>query len=120
MLYTEAVGRAWEELGKSKAEAADSSRLAGEPLRADHWGEAKLVPLKKEMLSGEWTELDGGESGDEIAKRFSRLMPEMWRTSAPGASLSFRFRGSVVGFYDLVGPDGGQLKVSLDGGEEKI
>jgi len=120
VLYTEAVGRAWEELGKSIAESADSPRLAGDPLRADHWGEAKLVPLKKEILSGEWTLLDGGESGDEIAKRFSRLMPEMWRTSAPGASLSFRFRGSVVGFYDIVGPDGGQLKVSLDGGEEKI
>ena len=25
-----------------------------------------------------------------------------------------------MGFYDLVGPDGGQLKVKLDGGEEKI
>jgi hypothetical protein len=25
-----------------------------------------------------------------------------------------------MGFYDLVGPDGGQLKVKLDEGEEKI
>lgn len=119
VLYTEAVNRAWEELGKAKPEVP-SSRLSGDPLRTDHWAEAKLVPLKQKMLNGEWTLLDGGESGDAIAKRFNRLMPEMWRTSAPGATLNFRFRGSVVGFYDLVGPDGGQLKVTLDGGEEKI
>lgn len=120
VLYTEAVGRAWEELSKGNPDAAVSPRLKGNPLRDDHWAEAKLVPLKKEMLSGEWSRLDAGESGDAIAKRFKRLMPSMWRASAPGASLSFRFHGTVVGCYDLVGPDGGQLKVNLDGGEEKV
>lgn len=120
VLYTEAVGRAWAKLATVATDAAAPARLSGEPLRPDHWADAKLVPLTKEMMSGEWTLLDGGESGDEIAKRFSRLMPAMWRTSTPGASVRFRFKGSVMGFYDLVGPDGGQLKVKLDESAERL
>ena len=120
VLYTEAVGRARDELMKIAPDPAAPARLSGAPLRPDHWADAKLVPLTKEMMNGEWTRLDGGEKGDEIAKRFYRLMPVMWRASTPGASLAFRFKGSVMGFYDLVGPDGGQLKVKLDDGEEKI
>lgn len=120
VLYTEAIARAWTELVKIAPDPAAPARLSGAPLRPDHWAEAKLIPLTKEMMSGEWTLLDGGEKGDEIAKRFNKLMPAMWRVSNAGASLSFRFKGSVMGFYDLVGPDGGQLKVKLDEGEEKI
>lgn len=120
VLYTEAIARAWTELVKIAPDPAAPARLSGAPLRPDHWADAKLVPLTKEMMSGEWTLLDGGEGGDELAKRFNRLMPSMWRVSNAGASLRFRFKGSVMGFYDLVGPDGGQLKVKLDEGEEKI
>lgn len=71
------------------------------------------------MLSGSWEKLDGGEDGDTLAKRFSSRLPAMWRTGEPGASITFRFRGSQVGFFDIVGPDGGQLRVKLDDGEEK-
>ncbi|MEX1048813.1 MAG: SGNH/GDSL hydrolase family protein [Akkermansiaceae bacterium] len=120
VLYTEAVARAWEQLATVREDPSASPRLSGAPLRPDHWEAAKLVPLTREMLSGEWTLLDGGKSGDEIAKRFNRLMPQMWRTATTGASLTFRFKGSVMGFYDLVGPDGGHLKVTLDGGNERI
>ena len=120
VLYTGAIARSWEALGKGSPDVSVSPRLSDAPLRPDHWAAAKLVPITKEMLSGEWILLDGGESGDEIAKRFNRLMPEMWLAAKPGAALSFRFKGSVMGFYDLVGPDGGQLKVKLDDGAEKI
>ncbi len=120
VLYTEAIARVWTELVEIAPDPTAPARLSGAPLRPDHWAEAKLVPLTKEMMSGEWTLLNGGEGGDEIAKRFNRLMPAMWRASTPGASLTFRFKGSVMGFYDLVGPDSGQLKVKLDEAEEKI
>lgn len=120
VLYTEAIARSWDELVKIAPDSAAPARLSGAPLRPDHWADAKLVPLSESMVSGEWTRLDGDEKGGEVAKRFSRLMPVIWRASAPGAALTFRFKGSVMGFYDLVGPDGGQLKVKLDGGEEKI
>lgn len=120
VLYAETVARGFDELAKAPAATAATTHSLGEPLRADHWAAAKLVPLSEGMLSGEWQKLDGGEKGDEIAKRFVKFLPQMWRTSAPGAGLSLKFKGEVIGFFDVVGPDGGQLKVKVDEGEEKI
>ena len=119
-LYLEAIARSWEKLEAApKAEAAVPHALI-DPLRADHWASAKLVPITPTMLTGDWEKLDNGESGDSLAKRFAKLMPEMWRASKPGNAVTLRFRGTVAGFYDLVGPDGGQLKVKLDDEEERI
>ena len=41
-------------------------------------------------------------------------MPEVWKASQPGESISFKFRGSTVRIYDLVGPDCGEVTIALD------
>lgn len=119
VMYQEAIARSWEKLEKATPEGAKSHGL-GQPLRKDHWAAAKLVPITGAMQSGGWERLDSSESGDGVAKRFARQMPEMWRASKPGAALTFRFKGTVAGVYDLVGPDGGQLKVTLDDRPERV
>jgi hypothetical protein len=43
-------------------------------------------------------------------------MPGLYRADAAGTKLSFRFTGTAVGIYDLLGPDCGQLTVVVDGG----
>ncbi len=113
-LYLEAIARSWEKLEAATGKAAPHA--LGDPLREDHWAAAKLVPITRSMLTGDWVALDGE---DPRAKSFARLMPQMWRASTPGDAVTVRFRGSVAGFYDLVGPDGGQLKVRLDDEEER-
>ncbi len=118
-LYLQAIARSWEMLEKCPDSRESKPHELGSPMREDHWTDAKLVPFTDTMLSGGWRKLDNGDEGDPIAKRFARLMPEMWLAEEPGAKLQFRFRGSVVGIYDIVGPDGGQLTVVLDGGEPK-
>ena len=119
VLYAETVSRGFDAFETAPAAAAAVPHIPGKPLRSDHWAAAKLVPLSEGMLGGDWQKLDGGEKGDDLAKRFAKFLPQMWRTSAPGAGLSLRFKGEVVGFFDVVGPDGGQLRVKLDDGEEK-
>jgi len=120
VLYAETVARGFDELVKAPLAKVAVPHALGAPLRADHWAAAKLVPLSEGMLTGEWQKLDGGEKGDEIAKRFAKFLPQMWRTSVPGSALGLKFKGEVIGFFDVVGPDGGQLKVKVDEGEEKI
>ncbi|MBL9152670.1 MAG: SGNH/GDSL hydrolase family protein [Verrucomicrobiales bacterium] len=112
-IYREVLARSWEKL-EAAAGAADRPHALQEPFRPDHWQAAKLVPITRAMISGSWEKLDSSESGDPLARRFARQMPEMWKATAPGARLAFRFRGTVAGVYDLVGPDGGQLNVVLD------
>jgi lysophospholipase L1-like esterase len=118
VLYTEAIARSWVEFEKFPPATAIKHALI-EPLRADHWAAAKMVPITPAMLSGEWIKVDPAAEGGELAKRFEKFLPAMWRASKAGDTLTFQFHGTVVGFFDLVGPDGGQLKVSLDGGEAK-
>jgi hypothetical protein len=120
VLYAGTVARGFDELEKARPATAAAPHRLGIPMRADHWAAAKLVPLDKAMLGGSWRKLDAGNKNDNIAKRFAKYLPQIWQTTTPGATLSFKFKGEAVGFYDILGPDGGQLKVRLNDGEERI
>ncbi len=118
-IYAEVLARSWRGIEAAAAPSNAPHRLPA-PLRTDHWAAAKLVSLDPAMLQGGWSKLNAGEGGDELARRFSRNLPQLWRATNPGDRLTFRFRGSMIGFFDVVGPDGGQLRVTLDGGETKV
>ena len=64
------------------------------------------------MLSGEWEELPADH---ELRERFARHMDTIWLTKTPGAKLTFKFRGTSAGIYDLMGPDTGRAKITVDG-----
>jgi len=82
------------------------------PFVADNWEAAKMIPLSRARLSSGWKKLD--PRTDHLAKRFGNRLPELWKASRPGESVTFRVRGSVIRIYDLVGPDGGQITVKID------
>jgi hypothetical protein len=117
-LYQQALQRGWEKIEAATPAADSKGHTLGAPFRDDHWQAAKLVPIEPAMLTGKWEALDPEQ--DELAKRFSRLMPRMWRVAEPGAALTFRFKGTVAGIYDLLGPDGGRVKITLDDSAESV
>ena len=82
------------------------------PFVADHWQAAKMVPLQPAMLEGDWQRLPAEEM---LQRRFGHRMGQIWQAEKPGSKLKFRFRGSSVKVYDLLGPDGGQLLVTVNG-----
>ncbi len=84
------------------------------PLQADNWENAKIAPVQPNMLTPGWKKLD---AASQLFKNFSNRMPEMWEATSPGEKISFRFKGSAVKLYDLLGPDGAKVKVTLDGKE---
>ena len=49
-----------------------------------------------------------------MARSFGKRLPELWKANQPGETLEFKFRGTSAGIYDLVGPDCGQVIVTLD------
>ena len=83
------------------------------PLQADNWENAKIVPLQQSMLSPGWKKLNDASP----FKGFFNRMPEMWEATQPGEKLMFRFKGTAVKLYDLLGPDGAKVKITLDGKE---
>jgi len=114
-LYGQFVAEGLMQLAES-LERARPTALTPHPLkkpfRSDHLERASLWPIKREMLSGKWQKL----SPKRIEQMdFSRHFDAVWFTNTPGSKLTFRFKGTEVGLFDLVGPDTGCVKVIVDG-----
>jgi hypothetical protein len=109
-IYTQSVV---ESFGKMK----DSKPVNHQPklaksFIADNWEDAKLVTITEPMLQGEWKKLD---ASDGLQKSFRGRLDEIWFSGKPGSKLTFKFKGSQAKIYDLLGPNGGQVIVTVDG-----
>lgn len=54
------------------------------------------------------------------AEKFMDTFPDMIYTTSLKDSLVFRFKGTKVGIYDIIGPFGTNVSISVDGDEPKI
>jgi lysophospholipase L1-like esterase len=111
VLYNEILTRHLPELlaiGKRGPHAVPKA------LVADNYEQAKLLPLDQATLGEGWVKLDSAT--DPRAKSFGDRVPSLYRAEKPGTTLTFSFTGTAVSIYDLVGPDCGQLIVTVDGG----
>jgi lysophospholipase L1-like esterase len=109
-VYAEVVADAIKQMA---ANARSGAHELNAPMQADNWENAKIVLLQQAMLTPGWKKLDDKSS----FKGFFNRMPEMWEATAPGEKITFRFKGTSVKLYDLLGPDGAKVKVTLDGKE---
>lgn len=109
VLYTEALIRSMEQMQGTAEETLH--RLVA-PIRKDNWEDAKRIALNSSMLSGPVELLSS--SDNPVAKRFESRMPQLFMLT-PGAELQFKFKGTKVAIYDLLGPDAAMLEITLDG-----
>ena len=109
-IYADVVAEALKQI--DSLPAVDHQAQLDKPFVADHWEQAKMVPIRREMLEGDWKELPADAT---LAKSFSNRMGTVWEASQPGSKLTIRFRGSILRLYDLLGPDGGQVTITVDG-----
>lgn len=110
-IYTDLVAQGIEQMDGASTPIDHAPQLATSFVK-DNWEAAKMVPVKPTMLSGDWRELPPDAP---LAKSFSNRMGTIWEATQPGSKLTFRVRGSVVKLYDLLGPDGGQVVMTVDG-----
>lgn len=110
-IYTEVLAEAIGDM-KQDAKPADHQARLATPFVENHWESAKMVPLEQGMLSGDWKPLPPENS---LAKSFGERMGTLWEAAEPGSKLTFRYRGQTARLYDLLGPDGGQVIITVDG-----
>lgn len=123
VLYADVFARSFDLIAKAGAPAA--AHPLPEPLRADNWEAARMVPIADGMLSGPWQR--ALPDGDPQAKAVGQRMPVLWKTDAPGAALRFVVRipeapgvaARRTAVYDLLGPGSGVVSVRVDGGTPK-
>jgi lysophospholipase L1-like esterase len=92
--------------------AVDHKAKLAKPFVSDNWESAKMVPLTEKMLTGNWKALP---ADDGKQKAFGDRMGQIWMADQPGSKLRFKFKGSTAKVYDLLGPDGGQVTVTVGG-----
>jgi len=113
-LYARTIGDRFQELLDGAADAPSSrpaSALA-KPFRTDHLERAIQTPLTEAMLTGKWERRDPGP----LAKHFEAL----WFTNTPGAKLTFKFRGTAASLFNVIGPDSGRVRITVDGDDQGI
>ncbi len=109
-IYAEAVVKAFDAMKPSKP--LDHAPKLAKVFVEDNWEAAKMVPITDAMLSGDWKKLG---PDDNLQKSFGNRIGEIWTSGKPGSKLTFQFKGKLARIYDLLGPDGGQVVVTVDG-----
>ena len=116
VLYTQAIVRSLPALAiANHAPTAHVSNLALDPA---NWERATLVPITAAKLSAGVASAD--PATDAHAKVWAKRLPVMVKLTQPGQSIEFKFKGTHCAVYDVVGPAGGKVAVTLDGGKSFV
>ena len=108
-LYLKAIVRSLPAIQKAGSKPAPHELKA--PLTADNYENAKMIPITKATLS-EVVTLTPTTS--DIAKRFANRAGTLYKADQPGQTITFKFKGTRAAIYDIVGPDCGQVTITLD------
>lgn len=108
-VYAATIARCWPAIMEASGKPADHA--LDQPLRTDNFERAQQIPITANMLKGAWKKLPADHT---LARRFARNMPELYEAEAPGAALEFTIEGTTLAIFDLLGPDGGRLKIMWD------
>ena len=115
-LYAEAIERSVPRI--NEASKATGARKLPEPFIASNFEKAKLVPINAANLGEGFVALDRAK--DSLARSFAERLPNLHRATKPGTTLTFKFKGTNCAIYDLIGPDSGQVIVTLDDQPAKV
>ena len=109
-LYLQAVARSLPII--REASKASGPHKLGTPLIPTNYEHAKLLPINAATLTKDFALLDA--KTDAFGKRWANRMTSLHKGSQPGATLTFKFKGTRCSIYDIIGPDCGQVIVTVD------
>ncbi len=110
-LYTQAIVRAFREF---KNKSAVSSHQLPDALYADNWEDAGMLnPQDAVVFSKGWEAVN--PLNNSSLNIFAPWFPTISKTETANASCTFKFEGTVFGFFDIGGPEVGQVLVEIDG-----
>ncbi len=110
-LYTQAIMRAFE-VFKNKASISQIEKPIA--LYTDNWEDGKMYsPIAIGEFSNGWENIDPLK--DSSLKGFAPWFSTIAKTAVPNASFTFKFNGTSFGFFDIGGPEVGQILIEVDG-----
>lgn len=116
-LYLQSVVRSLAPI-RSASRAGAAPHVLKAPHTPGNYERAQMLEIAKARLSPGFAALD--MVNDPFGKRWAGRLPGLRRAEKAGETLTFRFKGTRCAIYDIIGPDGGQVRVTLDDKEPKI
>jgi lysophospholipase L1-like esterase len=115
-MYLEAITRSLPAIGQ--ASGKPMKHVLPAPLAPDNFEDAQLVSIAATKLPAGVAPLDPAK--DAQAKAYANRLPALVRLFAPGQAIEFKFKGTHCAVYDVIGPAGGKVAVTLDGATPKV
>ena len=115
-LYLEAITRSLPAIGQASGKPMKHELPA--PLVADNFEDARLLSIAATKLPAGVAPLDPAK--DATAKAYANRLPALVRLTEAGQTIEFKFKGTHCAVYDVIGPAGGQVAVTLDGGAPRV
>jgi hypothetical protein len=109
-LYLQAIVRSMEPI--TAASKSPGAHALPAPFIATNYEAAKLLPITEATLSKGFAHLDPVLDG--FGRSWANRMTTLHRGSQPGETITFKFKGTRAAIYDIVGPECGQVIVTLD------
>lgn len=110
-LYAQAITRAFNNF---KSLTTKTNHALIQPMYPDNWENATMYEPKENFkFSDGWENLNSASVNQ--LKAFAPWFATVATTSKPNASVRFKFKGTVFGFFDIGGPEAGQVLVEIDG-----
>ncbi len=109
-LYLAAIVRSLEPI--AEASKKPSAHTLPAPFIATNYENAKLVRINEATLSNGFALLDPVK--DDFGRRWANRMTSLHKGAKPGETIAFKFKGTRAAIYDIIGPDCGQVTVTLD------
>lgn len=116
LLYRASVTNGFTQMKDTWNKPSNHAAKLATPFIEGNMENAKMVDITPDMLTGSWEKLP---ETDRKMKSFSKRMGQIWSASKPGDTLKFKFKGTFCSIYDLLGPDGGQVWITVDGKKSK-
>jgi hypothetical protein len=135
-LYLQAIIRSLDRI--SLRSSAPGKRRLPAPLDAANYEKARMIPLDKAKLSSGFIRLDPAtafarngfirfiqqfirlDPATAIAQNFATHTGGLYRCAKAGETITFQFKGTYAAIYDIIGPDCGQVIVTLDNRQPQI
>lgn len=93
--------------------AVDHAPALAKLMTADNRENAKMVPISSAITVGD--SCRALDAKDGLQRSFGHRAGQLWRISKPGDGIRFKFRGTSCQIYDLLGPNCGQVWITVDG-----
>ncbi len=102
-------------LEKMKSRKKGTPHTLPAPLTTDNWQYAKMIAIDQVNREGNWSKIPANHP---TLKSFMHQLPEIYMGTVQ-SKLTFRFKGTTLGIYDIMGPGTGEIKIKVDE-EERI